>query len=514
MTNICVVCCEEERNEIQNVAENYFGSEWVDFITADMVPVRIKTNKVIVSKNSVVDFRGVVIESKLENLYIYVASMIFQVVLDEALVQKREEMLSNNNWEMAKKINGILLGIDFLLHREECKGMPNYLQIETTSYCNAKCIMCSHYFSNNKDACHLNASTLNSMEDAIKLSSTISLNGMGEPFISPDVCEQIDFYRQYGNRIVTNTNLSVLNDRIIAQINSCFDWLEISIDGASTELYESIRKNLKFDTVKANLMRLKKECPNVRKHIATVVMRQNVHEMPQLVEMAHEVGASIITFMTLNANIIIQNNMDEMSNYPKVLEYYSMKAIQRGKELGMPVIVPNAASINTNIKFEDISDEIVLMNKINRFKSDEQEKKMHETAKIVDEYLQINDEIQHDTVPSKVKCSGICDWILKQSYIDLKGNVAMCCRNQSFHIGNVNDEGTFEKVWNSEFYKKLRRIFYSGYIPESCLKCGLIESGNLRYLSVEENADFYEDPEYKIRQKRILQSLLTKDSEG
>lgn len=153
-------------------------------------------------------------------------------------------MISSQNWDMAKRINGVLVAIDFLLHREDSKGMPDYLQIETTSYCNAKCVMCSHYFSNNKDACHLSNNTLNNMEDAIKLSSTISLNGMGEPFMSPEVCNQIDYYRQFGNRIVTNTNLSILDDRIIAQINSCFDWLEISIDGASPKLYEAVRKIL------------------------------------------------------------------------------------------------------------------------------------------------------------------------------------------------------------------------------------------------------------------------------
>ena len=125
------------------------------------------------------------------------------------------------------------------------------------------------------------------------------------------------------------------------------------------------------------------------------------------------------------------------------------------------------------------------MKKMPLFKTKEEEKKMLETAEAVDMYLKENDEIQRDTSPSKVKCSGICDWLLKKSYIDLKGNVCMCCRNQSFQLGNVNETGNFEKVWNSDFYKKIRSIFYSGYLPEACLKCGLIERGNLKYLKVD-----------------------------
>lgn len=510
---VYIVCEKREQDVIKDVIKDNFKDFLVEFIQAESVPLKLSDSIVVVSKNVILDFRGICVGEKIENLYVFYSNRIFQVSDDEKLVEKRSQMISSQNWDMAKRINGVLVAIDFLLHREDSKGMPDYLQIETTSYCNAKCVMCSHYFSNNKDACHLSNNTLNNMEDAIQLSSTISLNGMGEPFMSPEVCNQIDYYRQFGNRIVTNTNLSILDDRIIAQINSCFDWLEISIDGASPKLYEAVRKNLKYDTLKANLTRLKQECPNVRKHIAMVVMRQNVHEMPALVELAYEAGANIITFMTLNANIIIQNSADEMSNYPKVLEYYSVKALEVGKRLGIPVIVPNAITLNYDIKFDDIVDELDVMNSTEKFKTEEQEKEMYKVANIVDEYLQENDEIQYDTVPSKVKCRGICDWILKQSYIDLHGNVAMCCRNQSFHMGNVNKTGCFENVWTGEFYKKLRRIFYSGYIPESCLKCGLIESGNLHHLIVDTDDKFYAEPQYKNRQKKVLLELLMKESE-
>lgn len=133
---------------------------------------------------------------------------------------------------------------------------------------------------------------------------------------------------------------------------------------------------------------------------------------------------------------------------------------------------------------------------------------MKRTAGVVSEYLETHDEVQRDTKPSDVPCKGICDWLLKRSYIDLQGNVAMCCRNQSFQMGNVNDNGSFESVWNSAFYQKLRSIFYEGHLPESCLKCGLIESGNLQYLEVEMSDKFYCDAAFKKRQKSILKDLI------
>ena len=197
-----------------------------------------------------------------------------------------------------------------------------------------------------------------------------------------------------------------------------------------------------------------------------------------------------------------------MCNYPKVLQYYSAKALEMGEKLGIPVIVPNAGIMDRAITFEEIQDELAKMEAIPLFKDEHETAQMMHTAKLVEAYLEENNEIQTDTVASSVKCHGICDWILKQSYVDLQGNVAMCCRNQSFHVGNVNEAEEFGAVWNSAFYQKLRGIFYSGYVPEACLKCGLIESGNLKHLSIEMTDDFYKDPAYKVSQKEKLQGLL------
>lgn len=502
-----VICEQGMRQSICQSCEVYFGNAEICFLEREEDLPDTCGEALIISHDVVCNLKRHDLSSY-NALYIFYKGTIHSAQDVDWLLQQRERAVKKEDWGRAKAVNDILIDLDFLQRKTESRAFPDYLQIETTSFCNAKCIMCSHYFSNNKGADYLRNDTLKHMRDAVALSRTISLNGMGEPFISPLVTNQIEQYAHYGNRIVTNTNLSVLSDKLISQINSCFDWLEVSVDGASEETYERIRKNLKFNTVLRNLDRLKNECPNVRKHIATVVMRQNVKEMPQMVELAYWSGAKIITFMTLNANIIIQNAQDEMCRYPKVLEYYSAKALEVGENLGIDVIVPNMHLINRGITFAEIREELDQMEIQPMFKSDEDEQRMLKIASVVDQYLESHDEIQRDTTASSVTCSGICDWILKQSYIDLKGNVAMCCRNQSFHTGNVNEAGSFASVWNSSFYKKLREIFYAGYVPESCLKCGLIESGNLRYLSVDINDDFYRTPAYKQRQQETLAQLL------
>ena len=502
---VYVICASEEKDGLSEAVKKFFDTEDIVFISDNDHPDihdEIVISHAILSKLK--EYRL----NELKKIHLYFSGKIVSVGDEENLIRLRQEAIDAEKWARAKSINDLLIDINFIRRNTVVSSIPDYLQIETTSFCNANCIMCSHYFSENRGAANLGDTTLENLKDAIQLSHTISLNGMGEPFISDRLSDQIDYYASMGNTIVTNTNLSVLNDRLIAQINNNFEWLEVSCDGATKETYEAIRKDLSFEVFLKNLYILKEKCPNARKHIATVIMRQNVHEMPQMVELASRAGASIITFMTLNSNIVIQNQLDEMCHYPKVLEYYSVQALEMGKKYGIPVIVPNSNSLNRDITFEEIEEELSRMNQIPLFKSYQDVEQMKRTASIVSTYLESHDEIQRDTQASQVRCSGICDWLLRQSYIDLKGNVAICCRNQSFHTGNVNESGSFSEVWNSPFYQKLRKIFYSGFVPESCLKCGLIESGNLKYLSVQITDQFYQDPEYKVRQKETLKSLI------
>ena len=504
--NVVALCADENRPLLREAIREHFGTYTVMFSSRHDMPH--SPNGIVVVDHSIVCALKPALPQTWDRAFLFYSGIFIQLSEEDELVRRRDSAVRAKDWTRAKRINDALIDINFLKGNAISTAMPDYLQIETTSFCNARCIMCSHYFSDNNNAGFLADETLTHLLDAVQLSHTISLNGMGEPFISPLLQEQIDFYANLGNRIVSNTNLSVLNERLLDQISNHFDWLEVSCDGASRETYEAIRQGLSFDVFINNLALLRERCPNVRIHIATVVMRQNVHEMPKMVELASRAGASVVTFMTLNANIIINNQLDEMLNYPRVLEYYSSAALSEGEKAGIAVVVPNMDSINRDITFEEIEEELAEMKRIPEYKDALAIQKMRKTAAMVDRYLEAHDEIQRDTKPSAVRCSGICDWLLKRSYIDLQGNVAMCCRNQSFHAGNVNESKSFGAVWNSQLYVKLREIFYSGFLPEACLKCGLIESGNLKHLNVRIDEAFYEEAAYKLRQKQTLKKLL------
>ncbi|WP_337606459.1 radical SAM protein [Claveliimonas sp.] len=442
------------------------------------------------------------------SVYVYFKRRLFAVSRADLLEEERETYVKKEDWDSAKDINEVLCDIDFLCKNTVNRSYPDFFQIESTDYCNSKCIMCEHYFTHNKQAEILSMETLEHMRDAIQLSRRINLNGMGEPFISKLVKQQIDLYVGYGNKIVANTNLSVLDDELIERIGKDFEWLAISIDGASKETYESIRIGMSYETLISNLYKLKERVPHVKKIISMVMMRQNVCEMPLMVELAHKAGADQVVFLNLNPNLIIGNAGDVMLHYPKVTEYYSVKALEKGEELGIHVVVANAGGLNRAITFDEIQDELTQMRRIPMWKTKEEEQKMLETAEIVNRYIETHDQEQNTTVPTEVRCSGVCDWLLKNCYTNLHGDISMCCRNLIYRAGNVSKEGEFLSVWNAPLMQKSREIFYSGYVPEACLKCGMIEGGELKYLTVDISPDFYQDTRLKKKQKQELKTLL------
>ncbi len=97
-------------------------------------------------------------------------------------------------------------------------------------------------------------------------------------------------------KVSTNTNLTLLNpQRAERCVTSGLATLHFSLDAATAATYERIRVRSHFDRVLKNLQllldtrrRLDSATPHVR--LVVVAMRQNLHEFPALVRLAHAFG--------------------------------------------------------------------------------------------------------------------------------------------------------------------------------------------------------------------------------
>ena len=495
---------KQRKESIKQLCYDKFGN---DVHVSDYNFQNINNAILIIDNNDVYDFAGIEFDQK-NNIYLFENNNLYPILQEKELLSLREQYTKEKNWKLVKLINQVIINTDFLLKRSIQNGLPDSFQIETTNKCNAECIMCFHFYKKNNNASHLSNKVVNKLKDILPYTDRILLHGMGEPFLNPKIVFQINEYVKYGIRMTTNTNLSVINEELLFLIDNHFDWIEISCDGATKKTYELIRKNLSFENFIINLQLLKEKCPKVRKHFATVIMRQNIFELPEMVKLAHKFGINMVAFMSLSTNPVIDNINDCMLNYPNVLYHYINMAKYEGEKCGVEVVSPFYDIRFTKNVFEK---ELEIMNKMSEQKTDEEIQKIILIGKKLEQYSFDFSFSDSDVVASEVKCFGICDWVLKGAFIDLHGEVAICCINQNIKLGKLVGNGSFKDIWNNSSYRKIREIFYSGFLPDCCLGCSIIERGLVKYLRLEITSKFYQESEITKNRKKKLNEILNEN---
>jgi len=144
------------------------------------------------------------------------------------------------------------------------KGMefPSMVQIEITNYCNARCIMCPHD-KLSREIGHIDQRLFTKLIDECarnrRYVKSVLPNHFGEPFLNPLLPEYIRYAKQKvpKSEICIFTNGSLLNEENARKIlESGLDVITVSFDGFSKQTYERIRRQLNFDDVNKNIMRL------------------------------------------------------------------------------------------------------------------------------------------------------------------------------------------------------------------------------------------------------------------
>ena len=175
---------------------------------------------------------------------------------------------------------------------------PMHLDIEITTACNLKCIMCPRTqilkLGKPYEVKFMELNVFNKIIDQSKDRGlfAINLNASGEPLINKDIVEMIRYAKK--NNILDvmfHTNGTLLNSNISRHIiESGLNKLIISLDSPIKTQYESIRKGANFDEVVLNIkefVRLRnkmgKDIPHVR--INMVLMKENYKQKDVMVDL-------------------------------------------------------------------------------------------------------------------------------------------------------------------------------------------------------------------------------------
>ena len=141
---------------------------------------------------------------------------------------------------------------------------PPCLQIEPSSICNFRCVMCyqiDNSFSDGHSE-YMGYMPLEMFKDIIDQAEgnieAITLASRGEPLLNRNIVEMLEYCRGKFLGLKVNTNASVLTEAIIHALLSCdVQTVVFSIDAAEKELYEKIRVGGKFERLLRNVKRFK-----------------------------------------------------------------------------------------------------------------------------------------------------------------------------------------------------------------------------------------------------------------
>src|SRR3989344_8024168 len=139
--------------------------------------------------------------------------------------------------------------------------VPINLIIETSSLCNAACLMCP-YRSLKRARKIMDRPTWEKIIDRLKkerlLINKVFFSGMGEPLIDPDLIERIRQVKDLGYYVKLYTNASWLKPEVSQKlIDLKVNEINISFNGTNKREYESIMK-LDYDTTLRNIESLLK----------------------------------------------------------------------------------------------------------------------------------------------------------------------------------------------------------------------------------------------------------------
>jgi hypothetical protein len=165
--------------------------------------------------------------------------------------------------------------------RDKAPRWPDIVQIESTNLCNAKCVFCP------RDEMHRRQGVMDFdlfrkiVDECADLGIThVRVHNYGEPFLDRELVEKVRYAKSKGIAevgMISNGSL-ITEDIARGMIDARLDAINISVDAAGKDVFESTRIHLKYDDVIGNirtLARLRQESGRTHPKLILSFVRQN-----------------------------------------------------------------------------------------------------------------------------------------------------------------------------------------------------------------------------------------------
>ena len=271
----------------------------------------------------------------------------------------------------------------------------------------------------------------------------LHLQGLGEPLMHPRFFDMVEYAVARGIRVTTNSNFILLNAaRADRCVMSALDTVHISIDGADAEVYEKIRVRGHWDKLMRNLRLIREaRCrhgsgtPHLK--MVSVIMRQNLHQLPDLVRCAKEWEME---------SLFVQHLCHDYGESTLPQQYRPMRDYVARETL----LAEDEARVDRYFaEARTIAEEIGLKLRLPRTRQ----------------------RLYPDGTPGRERCS----WPWDGAYVSYDGQAMPCCMISTPDrgcMGNLFEEGV-GAVWNGAAYRDFRAALASDEPPCVCASCSV-----------------------------------------
>lgn len=193
-------------------------------------------------------------------------------------------------------------------------------QIEVTSRCTLRCVMCPRValadLPDRWAALDLSWETFRRIARAFGQTKFTHLQGWGEPLLHPRLFDMIAVAKGAGCRVGFTTNgmgLDLETGQRLMELD--LDLLAVSVAGATRRTHEAIRVGSDFQTVLENIrqflaLRAHRRSKRPKVEVFFLMTKINMAELPQAVEMAASLGADEL--VATNLDYVVTHEHDDL----------------------------------------------------------------------------------------------------------------------------------------------------------------------------------------------------------
>jgi MoaA/NifB/PqqE/SkfB family radical SAM enzyme len=303
-------------------------------------------------------------------------------------------------------------------------------QIEITTRCSLRCTMCIKTACNDWHRKDMSINDFKKIIPYLQNVGSVVLEGWGESLLHRNLTDFIRLAKTAGPEVgFVTSGIGLTPDYAHQIVDAGVDFLGFSLSGATAETHNAIRVNSDFNSLIAAIKTMKRlsmenSLQKPRIHFVYLTLKDNVHEIPMLLDLAHEIGVREVVL--LNIIQVTSRAQDgqkafsclEGSLYKDIMKVAEDKAKKFKISLYMPAISPQDVAVCSENPLDNL-------------------------------YISVDGEVSP------------CVYLYPPVSSPFKR--IFCGDEYSIHhvsFGNIFNE-PFESIWNSKKYQEFRNAFMS-----------------------------------------------------